>query len=394
MIIKFKPIFRKWKNALAHTSLCNYNQRMKFYGELLVFVLLFITNFRVFFVRQARHDPLVVLAPVTFIIAALQIFAFGIDAFTVFAFIIAILVLLSNFHAIFRYSENLYIDHYSPLMMFWAVLTSLLSAAGIAAIIIFAPLEMSGKTLGVSETQTRLKGNFRTGFLPAGAYSRSDAFLYEFAPEQSAGTDRNYNPDERTVIFIPDKRGDTEHYKPYLQLLAQKGFTVYSADFFADDCRWLHSAEDMRILRRTAMVARSELNPAFFDAQREFYNYNISQEISALLSLLAEKYGDEKSYYFVCDAMGSTAIRDLAIKQKSKVRGYFFLSDVREYKTSGYGFIKQTDPLLAFFKKLDRDDAFTEAKLLAEKTNEIFLPETAGNQNADGDDGEENPDDD
>ena len=82
---------------------------MKFYGELLVFVLLFITNLRVFFVHHVRRDPLVVLAPFTFIVAIFQILAWGIDAFTTLGLLIALFVLLSNFHAIFRYMEQLYV---------------------------------------------------------------------------------------------------------------------------------------------------------------------------------------------------------------------------------------------------------------------------------------------
>ena len=347
---------------------------MKFYGELLVFVLLFITNFRVFFVRSARHDPLVVLAPSTFIIAVLQIFSFGIDIFTALGLIIALLVLLSNFHAIFRYSENLYIDHYTPLMMIWAVFTSILSAAAIAAIIIFAPLELSERNLNITQTQTRFQGSFRTGFDKAHSYSAADAFMYEFSP----GKNNNQADDnDRVVIFIADKRADTEHYKPYLQLLAEKGFTVYSTDFYADDCRWLHTLEDIRLLRRISMVVRGELNPTFFSSQREFYTYNISLEIEVVLKLLAEKYGPDASYYFVSDSMGNTAINDLTIKQGSKVRGTFFLNEVTEYETAGFGFIKQTDPILCFFKDIGRDKAFTEAKLLAEETAAAFYVEPA-----------------
>ena len=103
---------------------------MKFYGELFTFILLFITNFRVFFVKQVKKDPLVSLAPISFFVSILQIVAWGFDLFTALAFIISFLVLISNFHAIFRYSENLYIDHYSPLMKFWAIFTTLLSVFG------------------------------------------------------------------------------------------------------------------------------------------------------------------------------------------------------------------------------------------------------------------------
>ncbi|MBR1638542.1 MAG: hypothetical protein IJ688_04060 [Treponema sp.] len=342
---------------------------MKFYGELLVFILLFITNFRVFFVKSARHDPLVVLAPFTFTIALLQIFSFGIEVFTVLGFIIALLVLLSNFHAIFRYSENLYIDHYSPLMMIWAIITSILSAAAIAGIIIFAPLELNSRKLNIMESQTRLKGNFRTGFSSAASYSPADAFLYKFEPIQKIQEEEK---SEEVVIFFPDKLGNTEHYKPYLQLLASKGFTVYSADFYADDCRWLHSIEDMKILRRLAMLIRSEVKPSFFASQREFYTYNISLEINAMISLLSEKYGNDSSFYLVSDIMGNTAISDFTIKQKSKVKDFFFLNSVPEYETSGYGFIKQTDPLFSFYKGLEWDKNFSEAKILAEKTAEHF----------------------
>ena len=95
---------------------------MKFYGELLIFVLLFITNFRVFFAKKPRRDPLTVVAPFTFLLSILQIIAWGVELLTVLGFVIAFLVLISNFHALFRYSEQLYIDRYSPLMKFWALM--------------------------------------------------------------------------------------------------------------------------------------------------------------------------------------------------------------------------------------------------------------------------------
>ena len=108
---------------------------MKFHGELLIFAMLMVTNLRVFFVRHVRRDPLVVLAPFTFILSILQIVAWGIDIVSAFAFILALLVLFSNFHAIFRYMESLYVDHYSALMKVWAVCTVSLSILAIAVLI-------------------------------------------------------------------------------------------------------------------------------------------------------------------------------------------------------------------------------------------------------------------
>ena len=283
-------------------------------------------------------------------------------------------------------------------MMVWGVLTSIMSLAAIAGVIFFAPLELRNEKLNVEETRTRLKGSFRAGFTQSPFYSTADAYLYEVRPRMTAESALTDNPaateasettensaptlpdaEEKIVIFLPNKRGDTEHYKPYLQLLAQKGFTVYSADFFADDCRWLHSFEDMKILRRTAMVARNELQSAFFASQREFYTYNISLEIGALLEILSEKYGTDCAYYFVSDVMGDTAISDLTIKQKSKIKGSFFLDSEESYTTPGFGFIRQTDPILAFYKKLEKDRTFKEARILAEKTADTFTPKQQEN---------------
>ena len=74
--------------------------------------------------------------------------------------------------------------------------------------------------------------------------------------------------------------------------------------------------------------------------------------------------------------MGNTAINDLIVKQKSKVKGVFFLDSVKEYESPGYGFIKQTDPLLAFYKGFSADKSFYEAKLLSEKTKAAFTEKT------------------
>ena len=127
---------------------------MKFYGELLVFLLLLLTNLRVFFVNHVRRDPLVVLAPFTFVVAILQIFAWGIDIFTTLGLLIALFVLLSNFHAIFRYIEYLYVDHYSPLMKVWAVFTIMITLVAMAGTVYFKPVEARNVDLGIKETKT------------------------------------------------------------------------------------------------------------------------------------------------------------------------------------------------------------------------------------------------
>ncbi len=340
---------------------------MKFYGELLVFALLFITNLRVFFVQHVRRDPLVVLAPFTFVIAILQILAWGIDAFTVLGLFIALLVLLSNFHAIFRYTERLYIDHYSPLMKVWAILTIAVSSLALAAAIYFAPVEQNNKKLGICENQYRYKGSFRSGFEEAGPFSTHSLTLFEFTHDASGTTSVGTNQ-SLIVLLVPDKRGDTANYKPYLQQLALRGITVYSADFFADDGQWLHSIGDKIILRRLVMVIQSVLNRQRFEAQREYYSYNVSQEYSVLLPLLRERCGADKKFFLITDFMADIAAEDFAKKNPDQIAGVLKLTNIEEYKTPGYGCIEQTDPLLALVLGQARDKALVTPKLLAAQT--------------------------
>ena len=347
---------------------------MKFYGELLVFALLFITNLRVFFVHHVRRDPLVVLAPFTFIVAILQIFAWGIDAFTSLGLLISLFVLLSNFHAIFRYLERLFVDHYSPLMKVWAIFTIIVSAAALAATIYFAPVEQNPRKIKgsenqevqISENQYLYSGSFRSGFSEAKAISAKTLILFEFAPAEK-------NDSQNVIVLLaPDKRADTANYKPYLQQLAARGVTVYSADFYADDGQWLHSIGDKKILRRLIMVINSELNKTRFESQKEYYAYNISQEYSVLIPLLQERLGADKKFLLITDFMADIAADDFMKKSPESVAGILKLSSIEEYKTSGYGCIEQTDPLLALSLGLSRDRSLATPKLLAQKTVEAL----------------------
>ena len=343
---------------------------MKFYGELLILFLLLLTNLRVFFVNHTRRDSLTALAPLCFCLAVLQLLAWGVDVFTIFSLIVSLFVFLSNFHAIFRYSEHLYVDSYSTLMKVWAVFTSIITAVAIVSTVLFSPIELQNERIGVQEKLFRYKGSFRTGFEPAHIFNSADGFLYEFSKAPALGQE----PEEADalVLFIPDKRGDTQMYKPYLQLLAKENYTVCSANFFADDLRWLHSFSDRKNCRRFASVFQSLQNNQKYMSQKEFYTYNISLECNALLQLINENYGSDKKFFMISDVMGNTAVKDFAETHPDRVEGIFFIDSIAEYKTPGYGMIEQTDPLLAFTLGFRRDSKLTTPTIIVEKTKEMI----------------------
>lgn len=371
--------------------LLGYNRNMKFHGELLIFVMLMVTNLRVFFVRHVRRDPLVVLAPFTFILSLLQIFAWGIDIVSAFAFILSLLVLFSNFHAIFRYIESLYIDHYSALMKVWAVCTVSLSILSIFVLIVFSPVEDKSNKIGVKEEIHRVEGSFRSGFKTAGSFRIADAFIYEFsilppiksesknekneAPVESTAQADSEIPTAPVILFFPDKRADTMNYKPYLQQLALLGNHVYSADYYSNDCRWLHSFGDNKIFRRSIMVIQSFMRPAFFESQREYYSYNIKLEAEALFKFVS---ADKENFtcVMICDAMGHSALQELQQQYPEQISKIIFLDEIPEYKTPGYGIIEQTNPILSHLLNLPKDSSKQISKNLAEKTVEIMQNES------------------
>ncbi|MCQ2591169.1 MAG: hypothetical protein MJ188_00165 [Treponema sp.] len=319
------------------------------------------TNARVLFVKHEKRDALVVLAPLSLFLVILQILAWGIDVFNIYALLLSVLVLLSNFHAMFRYSERVYVDHYSVLMKMWAFFTNTFSILGIVATIFFMPSFSLNKKTSVAEKKIYYQGSFRTGFTEASHFTKHTFTLNEYKiiknVEETDSTleESNEDVENKLVILMADKRGGTEHYLPYIKKLAEHGYTVYSPDFFTDDCRWVRSTSDNPLARRFVMVVKCLSNPQEFNSQRELYTYNTSVELNGLIPLLEERYGTTNKFFLIGDGMTETAINDYFKLHPEKVQGIFELSTVPEYKTPGYGCITQTDLLLAFALKEKRD---------------------------------------
>jgi hypothetical protein len=308
------------------------------------------------------------LSPFSFLLAIIQILNWGLDIVTGLTFVLSIIVLLSNFHALFRYSERLYIDHYSILMKVWSSITIILSIALLAGTIFFRPVEYDSKKLGVTETVIRYEGSFRSGFAETSNFKMANLFLTQIRPQGSEDARV-----KEVVLFIPDKRGDTYYYKPYLQHLAREGLTVLSADFFCSDCKWRHSIGDLRLWRRTAMVVDYLINPQRFMIQKEFYTYNILQEIKAMDSLIKERYGEDTKLFIVTDSMGTVAAQDFMSKNPDRVTQVYDLADIPEYKTSGFGVVAQTDTLLSMYLGVPRDDEGFYTKYMVMQTKKQIM---------------------
>ncbi len=360
---------------------------MKTSGEFLIFLLLLITNGRVFFVEQ-RKDSIVLLSPVAFVLSIFQIASWGFDIFTGLGFVLALLVLLSNFHALYRYFERLYVDHYTVRMYIWAISTTLVSAASLIFLIYFAPStpltnrHVNKNAPHIKISTERYNGDFRSGFNEATPFQKTNLTLYTFkkdektpsAPGDYAVINSQNQLKTPVFLFFPDKRAETYHYTPYLLQLANLGYTVVSSDINTADSLWLHNFFDKRTFRRFGMIVASLRNKYNFNSQTEFYTYNYSLECEAIFKLLKEKFPSDTKYILASDFMANTAIQDYKKTHPDEIAGLFYMNELDSsvYKTAGYGFVDYTDPLLAAVLEIDRDKKGENSKRAAILTKEIL----------------------
>ena len=323
---------------------------MRIIGELLILFFLLLTNSRVLFVKREKKDVLVMLSPLSLFLSVLQVFAWGLDFINLYLIFLSLLVILSNFHALFRYSANLYVDHYSGLMKFWAFITMLLAVFGIVVTILFFPGFISDKKLGVTETRHYYEGSFRTGFSEKTLFGKTNIVITEFtknSDDDEAAESYTEPEAPKVVLLVPDKRGDTEAYRQYLQLLAREGYRVFSADFFTEDSKWLGTRGETRYTRQFLFIIYKLIGKTEFFAQKELIAYNTTQEIEGMLSILEKDYGITEPVFLITDEMTAPAGSLYKLKNPQKISGGLNLASVSSYKTPGYGFITYNNPLLA-----------------------------------------------
>ena len=332
-------------------------------GELLILFLLILNCSRMFFLRYGKVDSLTILAPVCLFLSIIQILAWNADIFSIALLIISLFSFFTNFRALLRFSSGLYIDHYSIAFKFGAALVLFFSIVELVVLIYFYPVTMIPSKYGVEKEVIRVTGTFNGSFDRSKKFALSNGLIYKYENIDSS----KKLPEE--IILISDKRGDSSAYVPLMIKLAEKGYTVYTGDFYAKDVRWIHNFFDVRFFRNLAMIFDYAKNPVQFNAQKEFYSYNSKREIDALVKFVEKenKVEDGKKLFIIGDWMSEIALSDYQKENPEKLFGVMKLSEQEEYKTPGFGFIQLTNPSVAFLLKFPKDRNTGCIDLIAEK---------------------------
>ncbi len=337
-----------------------------FFGELLIIFLILLNCVRIFLLKFGKVDSLTILAPISVILAVFQIFAWNVDIFSLSILAISIFCFFTNFRAFLRFSGGLYVDHYSVGFKIGTIFVILLCLFEGALLVKYRPVFLSKKEFNTIEEKIRLSGDFASGFEESENFGFSSAEIRVFSPAKKD----DFNG--QSIILISDKRADSVEYIPYMKMLADKGFKVYSGDFYARDGKWFHNLADFKVFRKFFMKINYFQNPVKFEMQKEFYSFNAAKEVRAMLDfVVAEEKKSEpeiEPLFVVGDWMSDICFDDFSKEMPENVSGFFKLSDLPEYFSKGFGFVQQTSPFTARFLNLEREPNLENLTAIVEKT--------------------------
>ncbi len=347
-----------------------------FFGELLALFLIFLNCIRIFLLKFGKIDSLTILAPLSVLCVIFQIFAWNLDIFSFFILILSIFCFFTNFRALLRFFNGLYVDHYSVAFRLGSILILICTLFISAVLIIFRPVTLSKNENKIEKQKVRISGDFTGGFEKSGAFCLSNGEIRIFSPLKKELSNR------KLIILLSDKRSDSIEYVPYMTLLAEKGFTVYSGDFYARDVKWFRNFMDYKIFRKFSMLVSYFYNPVKFEMQKEFYSFNMEKELNAMLDFV-QRYGEcnENSVFIIGDQMADICLDDFSKEKNKYVCSILKLSDLPEYLSPGFGFVQQTSPFTAKLLKLERNSDLSSLKNIVEKTVNL-IPKEVENYDA------------
>ncbi|MBQ4378807.1 MAG: hypothetical protein II821_06390 [Treponema sp.] len=356
-----------------------------FLAQMLVLVLIFFCSARIFFLKNERIDSFAVFSPAALIISVLNFFCFDFSVPSVAVFLVALLVFFTNFRSILRLYAGLIVDHYGVVFIIFSIISLLLTLALGTLLVVLRPVKYSPSDFEIIRTQKTLTGTtqnlrIRESFLKGERFSGN---LYIYEPIVKDDINREIYAENPVLIFSPGLRATVKNYEPYLMILAQKGFKVMAADFYTKDLYLLSKDSDSALSkyiiesktfkRFTVLcndIANHEKIAALIEEEKPF----ATKKYSALTKLALEIFGDDTKCFYIVDGVDFesiyTVIDQFNTEPYSNAKGFFSMNRVEEYKTSGYGFIEQTDVPLARLMGIERENKFFIPRYVANKTIE------------------------
>lgn len=337
-------------------------------SQCLIFTLLALSCLRVFFISEARIDSLAVLPAISVVAGLISFLLWGLSFFTVIAAILAIIVFFTNLRSLYRLVERLFVDHYNFKFTFFSILELICAVVALVFLVIFRPVRIDSSTyekMGITEKNYVLKGSIKKGFeINENFFKIKNGSLSVFRPKEGG---------KGIVIFAHSDLSSVHDYSPYISFLSKNGYTVLASDFNTMDFKFFNNFKDFYLLKKNWAIMQKIFGTGtkieeLSEEAKKFYpdKYEITANFAKKM------YGSGIKFYVVTDNAGDETMAEIRRRLGENALGYFDLKSVSEFTTNDYGFIEQTNPLLAFNFGLKRDKTFFIPRYCASKTTEKF----------------------
>lgn len=378
-------------------------------AQILVVSLLIISNSRAFFLKKVKSDNLSVIPLISIIISILNILAFGINPLEILTFLLSFFVCLWNVRAFIRFTSGLVIDHFGPWFKFISSINLIFSLTLLVFVIIFMPINDNKKKFNVNLTIQNYKGDFKNGFektdfpfdkksltiyeisknLEKSKNSQNDKTQSENLIQNAENSQENKNENaeissetqnqnaQKIILFIPPKCANFNTYKNFLYKLAFDNYKIYCAEFNSSDYVWFNKFLDLKFLKTDCFIYEKFFNPQKYENHIKEKSSLLRQEMRAFIKTL--NLGDEQIVIFVSEDDFTNSLPVIQNEFPQKIDGIFDLNvDDSLYATGGWGPIENTNPVLAFFLKIKKENSgfisshlANELEKYAEKENQF-----------------------
>ena len=236
--------------------------------------------------------------------------------------------------------------------------------------------------MNISESKTEYEGGLRSEFTERRVFGKTNLIIKEFSPLPEFSKEDETEAEEETakspiILFVADKRAETEGYKNFLQLMANKGFTICSYDLYTDEIKWTKNEEsESKIIRKNLLLAESLINSEAYSQRNNYFINNFKLELGMVIPVLEEKYGDQTKFFIITDEIAYSPAQIFAEYHEDKIAGVLNLAAYEEYTTKGYGFVNHNNFLVAAVLGEKRDYQGAVLKRVVDKVaSEITFTE-------------------
>ncbi|MFI3257712.1 MAG: hypothetical protein R3Y36_05380 [Spirochaetales bacterium] len=284
-------------------------------AQLLVLCLLLPVTLRPLSKNVKYLDAPAFFAPVALFLAVLQLFIFGIHILSLLITILALSVTITNRKSLHRFVHKLFVDRYTLGFCVISYIQGLVAIAVIVLCIIFQPLPIQNN----AAVATVYSGSFASGFeKKTNPLTLSDLIIYEYLPTPQENSFVLLNP---LVIFLNDIGTQAADSALRLNIAAQAGIHILTADFFADDAVQTDTYLDSGFLSNP--VAKSlavQINPAINASTQ---NALLRQKELELETLLALAKKSASSVFIVAEGTAKQAALNLLHSHLDFIAGIF-----------------------------------------------------------------------